>query len=66
MSFNKGKYDQQYMKENVIVKKVQFNRQKEEDMQMLTWAESRGAFNAYVRSLIRQDMESREIPESRK
>lgn len=59
-SFDKSKYDQQYMKENVIVKKVQFNRLKEEDMQMLTWAESKGAFNAYVHSLIRQDMESRE------
>lgn len=59
-NFDKSAYDQQYMKENVIVKKVQFNRQKEEDMGMLAWAESRGAFNAYVRSLIRQDMESRE------
>lgn len=56
MTFDKSKYDQEYIKKNIVRKQIQFNRLQPEDMQMLAWAESKGNFNAYIRSLIQQDM----------
>ena len=51
--FDQNKYIQQYMKDNVTVKKVTFN--KETDADLLSWiAEKR--FSTYVKELIRKDM----------
>ena len=54
--FDKSKYDQEYIKQNIIRKQIQFNRLQEEDMKLLAWAESKGNVNQYVKGLIRQDM----------
>lgn len=58
MSGKKTNYDIAYMRDNVITKRVQFNRRKPEDMELLTRAESSGNFNQYVHRLIRQDLEA--------
>lgn len=54
--FDKSKYDQEYIKQNIIRKQIQFNRLQEEDMRLLAWAESKGNVNQYVKGLIREDM----------
>ena len=53
---NKPGYDQKYQKENIVQKKVVFNRQSEEDITMLNWVELQENFNAYCKGLIRADM----------
>ena len=54
-NFDQGKYVQQYMKENVTVKKVVFN--KRDETELLEWANrSPGGFSAYVKRLILEDM----------
>ena len=54
-NFDQGKYVQQYMKENVTVKKVVFN--KRDEAELLDWANrSTVGFSAYVKRLIREDM----------
>ena len=57
MPFNKKSYDQQYNRENVITKRVPFNRLQPDDMELLAHAESTGNFTAYVKALIRADLE---------
>ena len=53
--FDQNKYVQQYMKENVTVKKVVFNKRDEQEL--LEWATaSPDGFSAYVKRLIREDM----------
>ena len=54
-SFDQSRYIQEYMKENVTVKKVVFN--KRDEAELLEWANrSPGGFSAYVKRLIREDM----------
>lgn len=55
----KSAYDQQYMHDHIIRKLIPFNKDKDEDMELLAFAESKGprAFTAYIKDLIRQDME---------
>lgn len=54
--FDKSKYDQEYIKQNIVRKQIQFNRLQEEDMKLLAWTESKGNVNQYVKGLIREDM----------
>ena len=53
---NKPGYDQKYQKENIVQKKVVFNRQSEEDVTLLNWVDLQENFNAYCKGLIRADM----------
>ncbi len=57
-NFDQTKYIIEYNRENVIVKRLPFNRLQDEDMELLTWAESHGNFTGYVKDLIRQDLEA--------
>lgn len=57
-TFDKAAYDARYLRENMIQKKIQFNRQNPADMKMLEWVTAQGNFTAYVKSLIKQDMEN--------
>lgn len=52
-NFDQSKYIQEYMKENVTVKKVTFN--KHTDADLIDWTAER-AFSTYVKGLIRKDM----------
>ena len=51
--FDQSKYIQQFMKENVTVKRVTFN--KVTDADLLAWLKDR-KFSTYVKDLIRKDM----------
>ena len=51
--FDQSKYIQQFMKENVTVKRVTFN--KVTDADLLAWLKDR-KFSTYVKDLIREDM----------
>ena len=55
---SKKDYDIQYARENVIRKIVPFNRRNDEDMVLLDHAETHGNFTAYVKALIRQDLDA--------
>ena len=55
----KYEYDQQYLKDNVFVKRLPFNKTKVEDMALLEWADMQGNFTQYIKKLIREDMERR-------
>lgn len=59
MAFDKSAYDQQYRRDHIVKKLIPFNRDKPEDMALLEYAESKGPrqFSAYVKRLIREDME---------
>ena len=52
--FDQSKYIQQYMKDNVTVKKVSFNR--EYDADLLEWVKDK-TFSTYIKDLIREDMQ---------
>lgn len=54
----KSQYDQQYMHNHITRKLIPFNTGKPEDMALLKHAESSGNFTAYIKELIRQDMET--------
>jgi hypothetical protein len=60
--FDQTAYTIQYNKENVITKRVPFNRQNPADMKMLEWVTAQGNFTAYVKALIKQDMERSNTP----
>lgn len=59
MAFDKYQYDQQYLKQNMITKRVPFNRTKEVDMALLRWAEAQGNFTQYIKGLIIDDIRRR-------
>ena len=57
MGFDKSAYDRQYMKQNVAVKNIIFNRTKPEDMELLDWInQQKPSGNQYVKDLVREDM----------
>ena len=56
MAFNKQDYDQQYNKANVITKRVPFNRQNPDDVELLEHLKQHENFTQYIKQLIRQDM----------
>lgn len=51
--FDQTKYVQQYIKDNITVKKVSFNNERDADM--LAWVADK-TFSSYVKKLIRDDM----------
>lgn len=51
--FNQSKYIQQFMKDNVTVKKVSFNNAN--DIELLNWISNK-KFSTYVKKLISADM----------
>ena len=51
--FDQNKYIQQFMKDNVTVKKVTFNQKHDADL--LEWIAGK-TFSTYVKDLIREDM----------
>ncbi len=51
-----AEYNATYQKENIILKRIKFNRQNAEDMAMLDWVNLQENFTCYVKSLIRADM----------
>lgn len=54
--FDQSRYVQNYIKDNVVMKKVGFNKQHDADI--LDWIEGvPESFATYVKRLIRQDME---------
>lgn len=55
-TFDQTVYVKSYVKENIITKKVFFNRKIDQDM--LEWIKDRN-FSGYIKMLIRQDMEER-------
>ena len=62
----KGDFDQkaylnQYEKENIIQKKVQFNRRNPDDMALLEWATMHESFTRYIKSLIHADMNLKDL-----
>lgn len=52
----KSLYDQQYMHDRIVRKLLPFNKGKPDDMMILEYAESKGNFTAYIKNLIRNDM----------
>ena len=59
MGFDKSAYDQKYHHEHLTKKLIAFNLDKPDDMAILRFAETQGNFTAYVKDLIKKDMEAR-------
>ena len=58
-AFDPRAYMNQYVKEKIIYKRVNFTRGKEEDEELLAWIDAQPEGTApYIRRLIREDMES--------
>ena len=63
-AFDARAYMNQYVKEKIIYKRVNFTRGKAEDEELLTWLDAQSEGIApYISRLIRADMESRLAPE---
>lgn len=59
-AFDARAYMNQYVKEKIIYKRVNFTRGKEEDEELLTWLDCQPEGIApYIKRLIRADMEAR-------
>ena len=55
--FDQREYVNRYHRESIVRKNVTFNKGKPEDMELLAWAVNHPeGFVAYVKRLIRQDM----------
>lgn len=64
MAFDKAAYDLQYLKQNVAIKNISFNRTKPEDMELLEWlSQQKPSANQYMKALIRADMEQKKAAE---
>ena len=58
-AFDARAYMNQYVKEKIIYKRVNFTRGKEEDEELLAWIDAQPEGTApYIRRLIREDMEA--------
>ena len=58
MPFDKKAYDQDYNQKNVFVKRLPFNRNNPDDVELLAFLEAHGNTTQYLKKLIRRDMES--------
>ena len=56
MAFDKGKYDQEYAKAHIRRKHIPFNETVPADAEMLSWLATKDNVTAYVKQLIRDDM----------
>ena len=61
MPFDKTKYDIEYARAHIKCKRIPFNDQKQEDAELLEWLGQQGNVTQYVKRLIREDMESKQI-----
>lgn len=57
MAFDKGKYDQAYNRENITRKFIPFNKNTPEDVTLLEWINRQPNATAYIKKLVREDME---------
>ena len=57
MAFNKSQYDTEYNRTHVRRKFIPFNDQNADDMELLSWLATKDNVAAYVKKLIREDME---------
>jgi len=57
--FDQYQYEQNYIKKNIKLVHMSLNRTKEEDMQILDWLSQKDSISAYLKSLIRKDMEGK-------
>lgn len=57
MPFNKSDYDKQYAKDHIKRKFIPFNDTNPDDSELLAWLATKGNVTAYVKQLIRADME---------
>lgn len=56
MGYNKKAFDAEYHKQNLIQKKISFNKKNQDDMELLAYLEEKPNFSQYTKSLIRKDM----------
>ena len=56
MAFDKGKYDAEYNRTQVKCKRIPFNKNNPDDMELLEWLEKHDNVTQYVKQLIREDM----------
>lgn len=61
MPFDKNKYDQEYNKAHIRRKFIPFNDTKAEDAELLEWLAQQGNVTQYIKGLIRDDMENKQI-----
>ena len=59
MEFDKTRYDIEYSKNNVMRLFLNFNRNNAEDVALLNFARSHGNVTAYIKDLIRADLETK-------
>ena len=57
MAFNKGDYDKQYAKDHIKRKFIPFNDTNPLDAELLAWLATKGNVTAYVKQLIKDDLE---------
>lgn len=57
--FDKKTYDMEYAKHHIRRKFIPFNDNNPEDQQLLAWLEDQENVTAYVKGLIRRDMENK-------
>ena len=53
---NKIAYDTEYNRQNIRMKHVMFNMRIPEEVELLEWLESQKSKSAYIKGLIRADM----------
>ena len=61
MAFDKSRYDKEYNKAHIRRKFIPFNDTNKEDAELLAWLGQQGNVTQYVKRLIREDMESKQI-----
>ena len=59
MAFDKTRYDVEYSKNNVMRLFLNFNRNNAEDVALLNFARSHGNVTAYIKRLIKEDMDKK-------
>lgn len=59
MAFDKSEYDKQYAKDHIKRKFIPFNDTVPDDVELLAWLATKGNMTAYIKGLIRADMENK-------
>lgn len=62
----RNEYFRKYQAQNVVNKKVIFNRQSQEDLELLEWVQLQSNFNQYCKNLIRADMQEQGVTSNQK
>ena len=66
MAFDKPQYDKQYAKEHIKRKFIPFNDTVPEDQLILSWLATKDNVTAYVKRLIKEDLEQQKVQENKK